>query len=297
MPLTGAANVFSSNVPQRRILPSPQSSEQSEQCSPNVTSPNASSSPSLTTISRRSLPVNRTPGFLGSTSYAAVFEENRDTIITQIDRDKSMSSRNLCMEVETADTEMINEGARVLARFCELYPALSEVPGRIKCVENIIVLSPVMVACAEAVKGLIRPLLQVPDRERNYYEMSRDIFYNTIGPYVPRDITDHKKMSRFFTEPIRWEALGMAACVWVPGAVGGGKRRGDTFDMGPDKERVSRSVFAKTMVLNGSSCLSFCEELGSINDLSIWLLYEIALTTSFVYGDSSMESLSNGFES
>lgn len=293
MPLNEGSGVYSSHASRRQLLPSPRSSEPSDLPSPNVATSNPTSSPGPTSVSRRSLPVNRTPGFLGSTSYAAVFEENRDAIIPDFDREQPSSSRNLFVELETADPEMINEGARVLSRFCDLFPALSELSSPQKAVEQCAVLSPVMTACAEAVKGLLKDLTQIPERERNFYEISRDLFYNTTGQYIPSNITNHQKMSQFFTSPLRWEAVGMATCIWGPVFAGGEMQRGDPLDIGPGKERVSRTVFAKTMVLSGSSCLSFCEELGSINDLSVWLLYKNALTTSFVYGDSSTPHLSD----
>lgn len=268
----------------QQILPSPQPSE------PYVAS-NATSSPNPTTISRRSLPVNATPGFLGSTSYAAVFDESQDAIITDIECDSTGPPKDLCVEVETADTEMINEGARVLSRFCELFPALPETYHHRQPPETIIALTPVMIACANAVRNLLKHLIELPERQRNYHQLSRDIFYNTATRYRPANMTNHGKMSQFFTEPLRWEAVGIATIVWGPGCGATGMLPGDTYDIGPGKEPVSRGLFGKMMVLNGSSCANFCEELGYLNDLSAWLIFQNGLSTSNVYGDSSMHSL------
>ncbi|KAL9619397.1 MAG: hypothetical protein Q9160_005992 [Pyrenula sp. 1 TL-2023] len=276
----GSGVVASDATRTQQILPSPQPSE------PYVAS-NATSSPKPTTISRRSLPVNATPGFLGSTSYAAVFEESQDAIITDIECDSTRPPRDLCVEIETADTEMINEGARVLSRFCELFPALSETYHQGQPPETVVALSPVMFACADAVRNLLKHLVQMPERQRSYHQLSRDIFYNTATRYIPADMTNHKKMSQFFTEPLRWEAVGIATIVWGPGCLGTGMLPGESYDIGPGKEPVSRALFGKTMVLNGSSCASFCEELGYLNDLLVWLIYENGLSTSNVYGDSN----------
>ena len=272
-------------------LPSPRLTEE-DSTSPSPAVSQAISPPLSTataTSVRQPVPINRTPGFLGSTSYAAVFQDSQERIITECY--PPLTNATAVTDFEADHADMINEGARVLSRLCDVAVPLAETPNTHKCAEELTVLAPLMVACVTTVKEIIDKLSRSSPAERDFVGLSKEIFHNTSKTYLARDITNPQKMIDFFvTDGLRWEAVGLAASTFGLGSMGGMCRGTNTLPLGPGEGSISRLVLAKAMVTCASTCLNFLDELGLLNDLSIWVVYENALVTSFVYGDSSKYS-------
>ncbi|KAL9111412.1 MAG: hypothetical protein Q9227_004089 [Pyrenula ochraceoflavens] len=270
-----------------RVLPSPHSTDTSN-ATPSPAISNAETPPiaaSAVSSGRHSLPVNRTPGFLGSTSYAAVFDESQERIVTETLPKPTLPDRTIAIEAD--DLDMVGAGARMLDRLCELVQPITETPPTHKCLAELTFLAPVIYDCANALQDLITKLAALPQNDRDLIGVSKDIFQNTSKPYTPADITSPRKMSDFFTiQGLRWEAVALGCCAYGPSTLLSTNKGAASYNLGPGKGTITPMLFARAMVSSAASCLDFCDELGNLNEMYMWALYENALITSFVYGDS-----------
>lgn len=227
------------------------------------------------------------PGFLGSTSYSAVFTENRDQIDLDPDQeDRPATSRHSSITVCTHDQRQLREGCGVIdiLRHFHSLRAIAQRWAKDACDYSLIV--PHFLACVESIERDIYLPFVANRSESSLIKASEKLFaaFSRHIKIVP-GCKFEEFPEEFTGKNIRWETLGVFFT-----AVGLGIMQIPATD--PLLDFVGRQADAKRglcrRILDASnSCITFSDEAGHLSDLSIALLIDNCVLMSQVLGDAS----------
>jgi hypothetical protein len=232
-------------------------------------------------------PASRTPapGFLGSTSFSAVYQEERGLNVLQYSSDSdSLSNAGTIRRLYPPNREsQIKKGMSCLALLADLpmmEPMISQWQQLYFCVT---IMSPFTSAIQKAVKSSIHSAIanaHGSELEDILAEKSAEIYRNSMLEFRAPPNCSLDQYATLMADPLRWDAIGiyftacgLSACYANQGA--------------------SRSIIeqrrqlAKVMLEASDTCISLCEELGQMTDQETWLYCENAHLVSVVEGDAS----------
>lgn len=232
-------------------------------------------------------PTSRTPkpGFLGSTSFSAVYQEERGLTALQHSSDHE-SVNNVIERLYLPNRgSQIKKGISCLALLVDLpmmEPLVSQWQKLYACVT---MMFPFASAIQESIKSSIYSIIanaHSSELEMLLTEKSAEIYRNSMREFKMPPGCSLDQYSDLMADPhgLRWDAMGiyftsvgLAACYACQG--------------------VSRAVIeqrrrlAKTMLEASDICISLCEELGQMTDQEVWLYGGNSHLVSVVEGDAS----------
>ena len=236
-----------------------------------------------------------TSGFLGPTSFSAIFRENKlvnptedfarqttDTIFQEYGIAKPLSSGLCDLEAQ----EHVDQGIRVLQRF----------PDRLLCerlLDRYFEICDVMLP-----EGVLRPVhaslwstygecLSRSRSKKNeaLSSMSKDLCKTAMTPLSPSSTTKDWIKS-FSGSNLRWEILGnlfavfglssMTISDWDP-----------LFATANDGKGCSKRQYGEAMRECAEACLALCNDVDAINDFVVSLMSAVYCLQSFYEGDAS----------
>ena len=227
------------------------------------------------------------PGFLGSTSFSAVFNEDRDIngLHSHFREDPSDNDLSDGQEWREGRLEV---GARVLAalRDTQVFEALIR-QWQID-VYGSTILDLWIMACVESIRTeLTEKLARCPEGKQELLRLalSEKLFRNSNKPLKVTGTTTINQFATYWNGPhLRWETVGI---YFLAVGLGAMKRLSGPSLPADRLGYKSWNALARRMIDLGQTCLTFCEEMGHLTDPMLWLGFEIAILTSVVEGDAS----------
>lgn len=139
---------------------------------------------------------------------------------------------------------------------------------------------------------------------RHLRTLSEKISRNTLRPMqVPPGCSVDKFVSLFTGDGLRWETLGIYFTLVGQGALT--LQDSDHSDRELFKEtfrfedgtfvdglprndsNIDKKQIANQMISAGEMCVTYSDQAGNPNDLTVWLLYELTILISIAHGDDS----------
>lgn len=223
--------------------------------------------------------------YLGSTSYAAVFAENRASLPDAV-HEQPYEAPSVTPSPPTQATG---------SRHCQFSIGVSVVSALVpfQFFEN----SVRMYFDTQKASALIGPLIIsiLPQLRRDlqklhaagvnapmlYAEMTR----NTARPFkVPRTMLPSEFHTMMTGKNLRWETLGLILAVASSNAQFTSPH--DPIFMLPDGRRLDKDRFIEDTIHAINDCISVCQIHGAVNDIMVWLVYTHSLVISSFYGDN-----------
>ncbi|KAL4945160.1 hypothetical protein BDV06DRAFT_47990 [Aspergillus oleicola] len=222
-----------------------------------------------------------TPGYLGSTSFSAVFSEHRTDISFE---------EGICLKegifATLDDRHRLESGLEVL-KFLYRDPICDTLIRRFYAGH---IMAAVPSLLMEAIVTSTRKVLDGFDRSRNVERQLQDlalqIFRNSAHPLSTHGLmTVDEYFASFTNKNLRWEAIGIFFAT-------AGIALMSTTDSDPDLMRVAPDPQGKdmlrTQVMEASGiCLRFCDGAASINELRAYHQHGDLLLRTQYWGDTS----------
>jgi hypothetical protein len=227
-------------------------------------------------------------GFLGPTAYSSVFSE--DQTINGVGspfRDDLVENEEV--EYPKFREGRVEKGAEMLASLKDFPLFESLIEKWQDDVDGSTVFCPWIMACVASVRvELYDQLIQHPTEHQAsvLFGLSNKLFCNSLKPLkVDGTCTLDQYTVSFNGLNVRWDTVGMFfTAVGLATMKKAPQRIEQLLARAGDMEL---EVLARRMIDLGQSCLTFCEEAGHLNDVEIWVSYELALLTSVIEGDAS----------
>jgi hypothetical protein len=222
-----------------------------------------------------------TPGYLGSTSFSAVFSEHRANI--------SFEEGNYAPDgvlSELTDHYRLESGLEVIKflyrnNIWEILIRKFYAGHLMAVVSNLII---------RAIIKSLRRIFDAIDREKDVEKQLRDlvqrIFQSSAHPLTSHaSMTVEEYFASFTDENLRWEVVGLVLAT-------AGTAMMSTSDDDPDVLRVApdaqgAEMLRSRLVEASRTCLLFCATAASVNELLGFYQYNDMLLRTQYYGDTS----------
>lgn len=148
---------------------------------------------------------------------------------------------------------------------------------------------PIMMVAWKATSEFVQGLLS--DRSaKNMEAASRAIFKQTAQhPVFPPTAEGGAFEAAFSAQNLRWELVGLYCCQ-TGNYLCGEKDKEVNFNADKawkrDRKSLMQDAFRACL-----KCESFCDHLGAVNDLTLWLILEAACYATWCFGDDSYHVL------
>ncbi|KAI9736989.1 MAG: hypothetical protein M1834_000578 [Cirrosporium novae-zelandiae] len=224
-------------------------------------------------------------GYLGSTSYAAVFEYDQSQF-DPIPSTRSIGSPYLSHG--TSKTHItpgtIRGGARILAYLSDLKFHEDLINSFYALSQTMIVPKPFMKAAFASIQNMHELALR-DSTGTTFYRWSEAICRNSVQPFEVNEGTTVQEFIASFTgQNLRWEIMGMIFT--LSGLVMTTFIDRNKLPIKGEPQGLDRKKFITQMEGAAEFCIHFSQSVGSVNDLLVWLLYEHFVLLSMFHGDS-----------
>jgi hypothetical protein len=258
--------------------------------------PTPSQSDSLETVSppAQSAPITL-PGYLGPTSYSAVFTENENKFEIASDAN---GSPNLPMDgLPRITPDQIERGAQALALLSN-WPLYERLIDRWYRVTQNLAMIDFMVTAVRKSMADIRDAAMKRPNQKQLRTLSEQISKNTMRPMqVPLGCPVDQFISLFTGEKLRWETFGLYFCLVGQGSMTLqdsdhlDREFKDAFKINDEVLcNIDKRQLANQMISGAEMCASYADQAGNPNDLTVWMLYELTILISIAHGDDSKAS-------
>ncbi|KAF1838317.1 hypothetical protein BDW02DRAFT_565142 [Decorospora gaudefroyi] len=222
--------------------------------------------------------------FLGSTSYAAVFNEEQplpDTAHEQpserLSGTPSASSQNMGhRHCQFALGHVIVSTLQPLSFFeksCHMYFESNKASA---------IIGPLLLS---ALPQLRKDLELLATAGSDAYPLYAEITRNTARPMkVPSNMPPSEFHTLFTGVNLRWETLGLLLAITCSNAQFTSPRS-SVFIL-EDGKQINKGDIIEDMMHATNICINICQTHGAVNDIMVWLLFQDMLVTSNFYGDN-----------
>ena len=227
-------------------------------------------------------------GFLGHTSYAAVYTEHATSSGIGLENHTdpaSSSTRRSSLEDTAMAPVRIQRGATLLASLNDLslIERLADRWCRVR--QALGAPKPLIRAAILSLRASYEAALSTA-RVQDLTEISNRICLNSQQPYrIGPATTVSEYIESFVGQNLRWEILGILFS--VAGASAMTLSDQDKSIVGRDNNLIDRKSFVSQMMSNSDDVLSFCDHYRQPNDLMLWLMFENFSLVTLHHGDSS----------
>ena len=226
------------------------------------------------------------PGFLGSTSYSAVYTENGHELDEETD-DTGDGPNRLQRSLVTPHNQRNVEEGLVSLRHLQNFPQLEAIAiGWREQACDSTLMSAHLLRCIKSIRDDLYTPLANKGSEEDLRAVARRLFDGFSRQIkIPPGCKFLEYPDQFTGKNIRWETLGLFFT-----AVGLGVMQLSVSDpllafVGNSQE--GKQSLSRQMLDASDACICFCDDAGHLNDPSIWLLTENTLLMSQVLGDTS----------
>lgn len=222
--------------------------------------------------------------YLGSTSYASVFAEERplpeamhDQPPMRMSSTPSVASSGLagnrhCRMHEGMSVISKLEPFTFLARCVEAYFKTNKAPALV---------GPLVTSALPQIHKDIQQLAAADDPIPAYAEITK----NSAQPLkVPLNTLASEFHTLWTGANLRWESLGLVMILAASTAQF--TSPDDPIFILDNGTRVNKDEFIEEMIHASNDCITLCQVHGAVNDIMIWLLYNNMLVISNFYGDN-----------
>ena len=226
--------------------------------------------------------------YLGSTSYSAVFTEGQShpqlKALPDSDCEDSIAACQEKLKLGLSPS-ILQEGADVLNLLSdiEMYqPGLSRW-YKVQCIAT---LTPFVAACTNMVRQTMEGTAQSITSlhmlsEKTFISTSRDLTFQSTT--VLQDLP-----SMLMGENLRWDTVGLILTVAGLSAI-----TLDEVFIDEDEDsnpNADWKEMARKLLIAGGKCISFCEKVDSLTDVTVWLTTMNYILHTQVEGDAGKSS-------
>lgn len=265
----GLTSMIKSPAPQAPMAPTPISGEDRR----------TSSSASFASPESMSFRDSKT-GFLGPTSYSAVFTENPQSLSVITEPYEGEESQRL----PPVPAEKIQQGAEVLAMLRDM-PIYKRFTQRwFDMTDSIIVTRPVFQLWMDELWSEFGRLLQEGDADQ-LRSLSEMVWRNTRRPLKVHGQISAAEWARSASgRCLRWEVVGIILS--MVGLIAVNLSNWDSIFDSIRENFIDRATFADRMRRASEFCLMFCYESEVLNDIYVCFMYEDLILVECIKGDA-----------
>lgn len=181
---------------------------------------------------------------------------------------------------------LLVEGAEVLKLLLDLLPKTNDsLQLALAEIHEHSINRPVGITIIAAMYRAMRNLSMDPSTERRH-EMSKAIFETTFQPFVfPESPADGAFEDAFCNPTARWESVGIFFASM--GLILASEKRLDIGSSEYPAKKLERNAMAVKAFHASMQCHTFCERMGRVNDLTLWLLITAGCLATWCFGDDS----------
>ena len=228
------------------------------------------------------------PGFLGSTSYSAVFTEGESEInLKEPPRSRGMNIRGLqATKVPSVESTKVSEGAKTLSLLADM-PRYAQALEKYYQASSLSALAPYVPACTALLPEIFK---DEPKHAISLATLSHKIFCRTSAAFpMPRDMVMQDYPSFLMGDNLCWDLVGLI--LTLAGLAAIAMDEVNVFD--EVESQIDWKMRAQSMVRAGERCISFCEEYGNLNDTGVNLILSNFILHSQVFGDAGNSQFSS----
>ncbi|KAL6229412.1 hypothetical protein BDW75DRAFT_245760 [Aspergillus navahoensis] len=256
--------------------------------SPNMPSPTSTSASASTVqydLRREAAAAKQhpstTPGYLGSTSFSAVFSEHRTDI--------SFEEGNYAPDgvlSKLTDQYRLESGLEVI-KFLYRNTIWETLIRKFYDSHLITVVSKLVI---DAILQSLRRIFDALDREKDVEEqlcyLVQRIFQSSAHPLISHaSMTVEEYFASFTDENLRWEVVGLVLATAGIAMMSASDSDPDVLRVAPEPQSVEK---LRTKLVEASrTCLLFCATAASVNELLGFYQYNDMLLRTQYYGDTS----------
>ncbi|KAF1930230.1 uncharacterized protein M421DRAFT_3313 [Didymella exigua CBS 183.55] len=174
----------------------------------------------------------------------------------------------------TVSQEHIDQGASVLDLLGDLKFIQKYIDKWFSFAGGVVVIEPMVEIYLDVTRASWHRI-RGSHRTEDLRDMSAQIWNNTSKPLsqlLDRNTTAHEFFTNVTGTALRWEVIGII--VSLVSLVAQPLKDGDPIFCFPDTAPVDRAELALSLHHASEMCVEFCDNLGVLNDLYLWLLYE-----------------------
>lgn len=224
-------------------------------------------------------------GFLGPTSFSAVFLENRNGLLTPTSGPIAASPQSKGFSV---DEESVRLGASILNQLPDQTTSATLFARykRTRTTMGDLGLG----HCLDSLWTTFGQQLSLKTRRAsNLEDVSQLITQNSIATLEPGESFDDW-LDAITGRRIRWEAMGLLFTAWAFGSLS--SPDDDEIFAKQEASRGDRMKFAVDMQKLGLACANLSDQTRFVNVLSVFLSYQSCILETVINGDSSKCSAS-----
>ena len=220
-------------------------------------------------------------GFLGPTSYSAVFTEGQSHIPIA---DKKLNSEITVRgwqpsKLPSWDSSKVKEGAEILSLLADL-PRHEETLNqwfKVQC------LAAMTLYIRECINLIPSNLKDSYGQSKSLTTLSHSIFLRTSIPYsLDANINLRKYPSSLMGENLSWEIVGIMLTALGLSAIS----MDEVNVCGESDSQTEWKDLAQRLVRAGDQCIAFCEQFGHLKDIGVTLILMNFILHTQVYGDA-----------
>ncbi|RDW86499.1 putative C6 transcription factor [Aspergillus mulundensis] len=222
-----------------------------------------------------------TPGYLGSTSFSAVFSEHR----TDISFEEGTCAPDGVFSKST-DHYRLESGLEVI-RFLYRHPVCETLirkfyAGHLMAAVSVLIIEAIL----QSIRRIFDELDRAKDTEKHLRDLVQRIFQASAHPLTSHaSMTVDEYFASFTDANLRWEVVGLVLAT-------AGIAMMSTADSDPDVQKAAPepqgAEMLRTQLVEASrTCLLFCATAASVNELLGFYQYNDMLLRTQYYGDTS----------
>ncbi|GAB7354732.1 hypothetical protein MBLNU459_g5146t1 [Dothideomycetes sp. NU459] len=221
-------------------------------------------------------------GYLGSSSYSAFFTENNEELDNDIPDRPVAGHDSPSRPTVTADN--IAKGAEILSLLCDLELWEQLLEREFEIADGIMITRPIYYIWIKEIHRHFDTTLASVTDQTDLYVLSELVWRNTYEPWHACHLSGTEWATLASGQNLRWETVGLIFS--VIGILASGLSDWDAIFTGMRDKIKDRRTLVRRMRDVVETCVSFCKECETINDLFVCLIYESTVLLESIRGEA-----------
>ncbi|ORY18115.1 hypothetical protein BCR34DRAFT_583051 [Clohesyomyces aquaticus] len=204
----------------------------------------------------------------GFVSHTAILNENESSVGIY---------SYAATDQRSVSQSQIDSGVAVLKLLKDFHQLEKYVEKWYGLTQGVIIVGPMMKIWTTGIWSTWHKVLE-NQRPESLAQMSQKIWANTqkpLGDLLNRHTTAREFSTKTTGEGLRWEIIG--SLLALVGLLAQSLQDGDSIFCSQDEPPIDRAALAVQMYNGSEACVKFCQDLGILNDLYLWLLFEYSV--------------------